>query len=147
MVIKYNANICTDGISAAMFKDICKQVTFRIRHLPTVPTWQAAPHWAIFQTQVALNTVDIGLPQLAMHSPYETAGVRIPNIAQARPFLHRSVNRAVKKAPGFSWSSSLFHFVRFQTRKSLPTHSPLPVIWLTVQNGSQKALFRKYHNL
>ena len=25
-------------------------------------------------TQVALNTVDIGLPQLAMHSPYETAG-------------------------------------------------------------------------
>ena len=25
--------------------------------------------------QVALHTVDIGLPQLAMHSPYETAGV------------------------------------------------------------------------
>ncbi|MFR5680791.1 MAG: hypothetical protein ACLTMH_09735 [Faecalimonas umbilicata] len=31
-------------------------------------------------TQVALNTVDIGLPQLAMHSPYETAESRIPNI-------------------------------------------------------------------
>ena len=29
----------------------------------------------ISNTQVALNTVDIGLPQLAMHSPYETAGV------------------------------------------------------------------------
>lgn len=28
----------------------------------------------ISNTQVALNTVDIGLPQLAMHSPYETAG-------------------------------------------------------------------------
>ena len=27
-------------------------------------------------TQVALNTVDIGLPQLAMHSSYETAGSR-----------------------------------------------------------------------
>ncbi len=76
IVIKYNANqkYCTDGISAAMFKDICKQAdvpyqtftnrsdmaggstlgnisnTFRIRHLPTVPTWQAAPHWAIFPT-------------------------------------------------------------------------------------------------
>lgn len=25
---------------------------------------------------MALNTVDIGLPELAMHSPYETAGVR-----------------------------------------------------------------------
>ena len=30
----------------------------------------------ISNTQVALNTVDIGLPQLAMHSPYETGGVR-----------------------------------------------------------------------
>ena len=29
----------------------------------------------ISNTKVALNTVDIGLPQLAMHSPYETAGV------------------------------------------------------------------------
>ena len=30
----------------------------------------------ISQSQVALNTVDIGLPQLAMHSPYETAGAK-----------------------------------------------------------------------
>jgi aspartyl aminopeptidase len=30
----------------------------------------------IAQSQVALNTVDIGLPQLAMHSPYETAGAK-----------------------------------------------------------------------
>ena len=28
----------------------------------------------ISQSQVSLNTVDIGLPQLAMHSPFETAG-------------------------------------------------------------------------
>ena len=27
-------------------------------------------------TQVPMNTVDIGLPQLAMHSPYETARVK-----------------------------------------------------------------------
>ena len=30
----------------------------------------------ISNTRVALNTVDIGLPQLAMHSPYETAGTK-----------------------------------------------------------------------
>ena len=30
----------------------------------------------ISNAHVALNTVDIGLPQLAMHSPYETAGVK-----------------------------------------------------------------------
>ena len=28
----------------------------------------------IANTQVSLNTVDIGLPQLAMHSAWETAG-------------------------------------------------------------------------
>ena len=28
----------------------------------------------ISNAQVSLNTVDVGLPQLAMHSPYETAG-------------------------------------------------------------------------
>ena len=30
----------------------------------------------IAMTQVSMNTVDIGLPQLAMHSAYETAGVK-----------------------------------------------------------------------
>mgnify|MGYP004564830467 CR=1 FL=1 len=30
----------------------------------------------ILMAQVSMNTVDIGLPQLAMHSSYETAGVK-----------------------------------------------------------------------
>ena len=30
----------------------------------------------ISNTKVALNAVDIGLAQLAMHSPYETAGIK-----------------------------------------------------------------------
>ena len=30
----------------------------------------------IANCHVSVNTVDIGLPQLAMHSPYETAGVK-----------------------------------------------------------------------
>ena len=30
----------------------------------------------ISNAHVSLNTVDIGLPQFAMHSPYETAGVK-----------------------------------------------------------------------
>ena len=30
----------------------------------------------ISNSHVSLNTVDIGLAQLAMHSPYETAGVK-----------------------------------------------------------------------
>ncbi len=79
IVIKYNANqkYCTDGISAAMFKDICHAAdvpyqTFTNRS--DMPGGSTLGN--ISNTQVALNTVDIGLPQLAMHSPYETAGVK-----------------------------------------------------------------------
>lgn len=79
IVIKYNANqkYCTDGVSAAMFKSICKKAA--------VP-WQSFTNRSdmaggstlgnISNTRVALNTVDIGLAQLAMHSPYETAGAK-----------------------------------------------------------------------
>ena len=30
----------------------------------------------IAMSQVSMNSIDIGLPQLAMHSSYETAGVK-----------------------------------------------------------------------
>ncbi|MFR5680790.1 MAG: hypothetical protein ACLTMH_09730 [Faecalimonas umbilicata] len=48
--MKYNANqkYCTDGISAAMFQDICKQAMF-VSTFTSRSVWQAAPHWAIFQ--------------------------------------------------------------------------------------------------
>ena len=36
----------------------------------------ASPGLTLSLSQVAAATADIGLPQLAMHSPYETAGVR-----------------------------------------------------------------------
>lgn len=79
IVIKYNANqkYTTDAVSAAVFKTVCDRAG--------VP-WQTFANRSdmaggstlgnISNTQVALNTVDIGLAQLAMHSPYETAGVK-----------------------------------------------------------------------
>ena len=77
IVIKYNANqkYRTDAVSAAVFKDICKRTevpcqTFVNRS--DIPGGSTLGN--ISNTQVAVNTVDIGLPQLAMHSPYETAG-------------------------------------------------------------------------
>ena len=71
IVIKY----CTDAVSAAIFKDICRRAevpcqTFVNRS--DIPGGSTLGN--ISNTQVAVNTVDIGLPQLAMHSPYETAG-------------------------------------------------------------------------
>lgn len=79
IVIKFNASqkYCTDAVSAAMFRDVC-----RTAGVPT-QTFANRSDMAggstlgnLSNTQVALNTVDIGLAQLAMHSPYETAGVK-----------------------------------------------------------------------
>lgn len=79
IAIKYNANqkYCTDGISAAIFKIFCQEAGVGCQtyvNRSDVPGGSTLGN--ISNTQVALNTVDIGLPQLAMHSPYETAGVK-----------------------------------------------------------------------
>ena len=79
IVIKFNANqkYCTDGISAAMFRDICRQADVPSQTFVNRSDMAGGSTLGnISNTQVALNTVDIGLPQLAMHSPYETVGVR-----------------------------------------------------------------------
>lgn len=79
IVIKYNANqkYCTDAISAAMFKDICqksKVPTQIFTNRSDIPGGSTLGN--ISNTRVAMNTVDIGLAQLAMHSSYETAGTK-----------------------------------------------------------------------
>ena len=79
IVIKFNANqkYCTDAVSAAMFRDICKQADVPVQTFTNRSDIAGGSTLGnISNTQVALNTVDIGLPQLAMHSPYETAGVK-----------------------------------------------------------------------
>lgn len=79
IVIKYSANqkYTTDAVSGALFKSICKQakVPFQTFHNRS-DMLGGSTLGNISNTQVAVNAVDIGLPQLAMHSPYETAGSR-----------------------------------------------------------------------
>ena len=79
IVIKYSARqkYTTDAVSGAIIRAICRQAgvpyqTFVNRSDMLGGTTLGS----ISQSQVALNTVDIGLPQLAMHSPYETAGAK-----------------------------------------------------------------------
>ncbi len=79
IVIKFNANqkYCTDGVSAAMFRDVCRQADVPVQTFTNRSDMLGGSTLGnISNTQVALNTVDIGLPQLAMHSPYETVGVK-----------------------------------------------------------------------
>ena len=79
IVIKYNANqkYCTDAVSAAEFKDLCDRAEVPYQTFVNRSDIAGGSTLGnISNTQVALNAVDIGLPQLAMHSPYETAGIK-----------------------------------------------------------------------
>lgn len=79
IVIKYNANqkYCTDAVSAAIFKGICTRAEVPFQTFVNRSDMAGGSTLGnISNTQVPVNTVDIGLPQLAMHSPYETAGVK-----------------------------------------------------------------------
>ncbi len=78
IVIKYNANqkYTTDAVSQAIFKEmlIRSDVPFQeYTNRSDMPGGSTLGN--ISNAHVSINTVDIGLAQLAMHSPYETAGV------------------------------------------------------------------------
>ena len=79
IVIKYSANqkYTTDAVSGALFRTICKKAEVPYQTFTNRSDMLGGSTLGnISQAQVALNTVDIGLPQLAMHSPYETAGTK-----------------------------------------------------------------------
>lgn len=79
IVVKFNASLryCTDGVAAALMRKVCEKA-----NVPTQTYFNRAdiPGGStlgnISLGHVSVPTVDIGLPQLAMHSCYETAGVK-----------------------------------------------------------------------
>lgn len=77
IVIKLNANqkYTTDAVSAAIFKEICRKAGVPFQTFANRSDMAGGSTLGnISNSQVSLNTVDIGLAQLAMHSCYETAG-------------------------------------------------------------------------
>lgn len=77
VVIKYNANqkYTTDALSAAMFREICRKAEVPTQVFANRSDMAGGSTLGnISNTKLALNTVDIGLAQLAMHSCYETGG-------------------------------------------------------------------------
>ncbi len=77
VVIKYNANqsYTSDAVSAALFKMICEKAGVPTQYYANRADMAGGSTLGnIANTQVSLNTVDIGLAQLAMHSSFETAG-------------------------------------------------------------------------
>lgn len=79
IVIKYNANqsYTTDAISSAYFETVCKNAKVPVQKFANRSDSRGGSTLgAISTSQVSINSVDIGLPQLAMHSSTETAGVK-----------------------------------------------------------------------
>ena len=77
IVIKSNAaqHYTSDAISIALFKEICERAVVKTQSfLNRSDEAGGGTLGNVSQAQVSLNTVDIGLAQLAMHSAYETAG-------------------------------------------------------------------------
>ena len=79
VVIKYSGNqkYTTDGVAAGMFIHLCEkaQVPYQIFHNRSDMAG-GSTLGNISAANVPVRCVDIGLAQLAMHSPYETAGAK-----------------------------------------------------------------------
>ena len=76
VVLKFNASqrYTTDGVSAAIFRKICAGAEVPVQSFfNRADLMGGSTLGHISLTQVSVPTADIGLPQLAMHSSYETA--------------------------------------------------------------------------
>lgn len=79
IVLKFNAaqKYCTDGWSAAHFRALCEEADVPVQVFTNRSDKAGGSTLGnIAMSQVSVPAVDIGLPQLAMHSSYETAGIR-----------------------------------------------------------------------
>lgn len=79
VVIKFNANqrYTTDAVSAGVFRRICEKADVPVQsyyNRADIPGGSTLG--VLAATQVSIASVDIGLAQLAMHSCYETMGVK-----------------------------------------------------------------------
>ena len=79
IVIKFNANqrYTTDGVSAAFFHKLLKDADVPCQHFANRSDAAGGGTLGnISGSHVSINTLDIGLAQLAMHSVCETAGAK-----------------------------------------------------------------------
>ena len=79
VVLKFNANqrYTTDGLSAAVFRKICQTANVPVQvYYNRADMKGGATLGFISLNHVSIPSADIGLPQLAMHSSFESAGVQ-----------------------------------------------------------------------
>lgn len=81
VVMKFNAskNYVTTGLSAALFRKICAKADVPLQTFHNRADIKGGSTLGyISMNHVSVPSVDVGLAQLAMHSSYETAGVKDP---------------------------------------------------------------------
>ena len=94
LMLKFNANqkYCTDGVSASVFRSICAKAQVSVQtYCNRADIAGGSTLGNISLVHVSVPTVDIGLPQLAMHSCYETVGVKdLMDLQQAMTCFYSS---------------------------------------------------------
>ncbi len=79
IVVKAHAGqkYTSDAVSIAIFRSICERAGVPLQFFANRSDEAGGSTLGnISSTRVSLNAVDIGLPQLGMHSAYETAGIK-----------------------------------------------------------------------
>ncbi|MBQ1410760.1 MAG: M18 family aminopeptidase [Oscillospiraceae bacterium] len=79
IVVKSHAGqkYTSDAVSVALFRGVCEKAGVPIQFFANRSDEAGGSTLGnIAMAHVSMNTVDLGLPQLAMHSSYETAGVQ-----------------------------------------------------------------------
>ena len=79
VVLKFNANqrYTTDGVTAAVFRKICAKAEVPVQtYCNRADLAGGSTLGNISTTHVSIPSADIGLPQFAMHSCFETAGTK-----------------------------------------------------------------------
>jgi aspartyl aminopeptidase len=79
IVIKYNANqsYTSDALSSSVVKSLCAENNIPYQEFTNRSDLRGGSTLGnLSEAEVSITTVDIGLPQLAMHSSYETQGAK-----------------------------------------------------------------------
>lgn len=79
VVVKYNAaqRYTTDAVSDAVFRQICREAGVPVQRYSNRADLPGGSTLGNISTaHLSVHSVDIGLPQLAMHSAFEVAGAR-----------------------------------------------------------------------
>ncbi len=108
IVVKEAANqkYTSDAFSQAIFRTICKEAEVPVQSFANRSDMRGGSTLGnLSNTQVSLHAVDIGLPQLAMHSSYETAGAKDTEYAVRALTCFFRGNLEIQEAEGFSFQA------------------------------------------